>query len=353
MESLTGGQTRLTTARLAGLFCLFFLISWGLGYPILNRYDPRQTPGLADTKTYAALVTGTANVETGHVRFRVLVPWLARPFYQLARGCVVSWDPAMFGLLAVDSLFVAATALLMVLLGTRQFGSYAVSLVAALLYLVNFAVPNLRLQGLVDAGEGFFLLALLWSLCERRWWALPVIGVLGAMTKESFIPFSIVFTAAWWFAVRKDSSSPVRSAVWNLTSWASSFATMMGLQWWVGGSFTSPIHFAATLHGNHEYVRHFASSLWDRNFWYIFLWLLPAAIPNLKRFPRSWLIPTGATSMVVFVLDGYYGGAPGTVGRALFSVAGPLLSLSSALLLLGISDRRPDNHGDFSQRATH
>lgn len=183
--------------------------------------------------------------------------------------------------------------------------------------------------------------------------ALPVIAVLGAMTKESFIPFSIAFTATWWFTVRKESGSPMRSAAWILTSWAASFAAMIGVQWWVGGSFVSPIHFAATLHGNHQYVHHFASSLWDRNFWYIFLWLLPMAIPNLKRFPKSWLIPSGATSVMVFVLDGYYGGAPGTVARALFSVAGPLLSLSSALLLLRISPRSPDNQSSFNQIAVH
>jgi hypothetical protein len=79
------------------------------------------------------------------------------------------------------------------------------------------------------------------------------------------------------------------------------------------------------------------------------LWLLPTAIPNLKRFPKPWLIPSAATCVMVFVLDGYYGGAPGTVGRALFSVAGPLLSLSSSLLLLGISGQSPG----FNQTAVH
>lgn len=75
------------------------------------------------------------------------------------------------------------------------------------------------------------------------------------------------------------------------------------------------------MHGIHDYLRHFASSLWDRYFWYVFLWLLPVDIPKSGRFPKSWLIPTGATSAMVFVLDGDYGGVPGTVGRALFSVA--------------------------------
>jgi len=67
------------------------------------------------------------------------------------------------------------------------------------------------------------------------------------------------------------------------------------------------------------------------------LWLLPTAIPNLKRLPKSWLIPVGATCAMAFVLDAYFGGAPGTVGRELFSIAGPVLSLSSALFLLRIA----------------
>jgi hypothetical protein len=110
---------------------------------------------------------------------------------------------------------------------------------------------------------------------------------------------------------------------------------MTGLQWWIGGRFLSPVEFAAALHGNHDYLRHFGSSLWDRNFWYVFLWLLPAGIPKLGRFPKSWLIPTGAASAMVFVLDGYYGGEPGTVGRALFRRGG-----TSPILVFCGSPRR-------------
>jgi hypothetical protein len=359
MTSPQDNRTKIATARLALLLCVFFLIACGLGYPVLNRFDPRQTPGLSDVKIYASLVSGTAtgtatgtasgtaSPDAGHVRFRVLVPWLAKPFYRLAQGRFATWDPVMFGLLVADSLFVAGTAVLIVILGgilgNRQLGSSAVGLVGALLYLVNFAVPNLRLVGLVDAGEGFFLLALLWSLSEFELWALPVIAVLGALTKESFIPLSIVLTSAWWFSIRRnENGSPPRShflpaAAWILTSWALSLATMIGLQWSITGRFISPLQFGLALHRSDDYLGHFASSLHDRNLWYIFLWLLPTAIPNLKRLPKAWLIPVGATCAMAFVLDAYFGGAPGTVGRALFSIAGPVLSLSSALLLLRIS----------------
>ena len=345
MTSPNENPAKIAAARLALLFCVFFLIACGLGYPILNRFDPRQTPGLSDVKIYAALVTGTAGVDAGHVRFRVLVPWLARPFYELARGRVATWDPVMFGLLVADSLFVAGTAVLIVILGNvilgnRRLGSSAIGLVGSLLYLVNFAVPNLRLVGLVDAGEGFFLLALLWSLSESQLWALPAIAVVGALTKESFIPFSFVMTAAWWFSTRPNRNADrnlLHSAAWIPISWSVGLATMIGLQWSITGRLVSPLQFGLALHHGHEYVSHVASSLHDHNLWYIFLWLLPTAIPNLKRLPKSWLIPVGAACALAFVLDAYFGGAPGTVGRALFSVAGPVLSLSSALLLLRIA----------------
>jgi hypothetical protein len=349
-----------TAAGMALLFCIFFLIACGLGYPILNRFDPRQTPGLSDVRTYAALVTRAPYLEASlnaedmrFRRFRVLVPWLARPFYLLAQNRISTWDPVMFGLLVADSLFVAASAVLIMILGgslhgttlaDRELGSSAVGLVGALLYLLNFAVPNLRLVGLVDAGEGFFLLLLLWSLSQSQLWSLPIITVLGALTKESFIPFSIVFTAAWWFSTRRDRNSKVAgnnftSAVaWILTSWTLALAANVLLHWAITGAHESPLQFGLALRRGESH--HFAISIHDRNLWYIFLWLLPTAVPNLKRFPKAWLIPVGATCATALLLDAYFGGIPqagSAWGRALFSIAGPLLSLSSALFLLRIS----------------
>src|SRR5580704_12366093 len=123
-----GQKRRATTVlQLAGLFCLFFLISWGLGYPILNRYDPGKIPGLTDVSSYAATVVGAKIPGPEHLRFRILVPWIAKPFDHLALGRFGSWNPVTFGLLVADSLFVAATAVLVVVLGSRRLGSYPVS----------------------------------------------------------------------------------------------------------------------------------------------------------------------------------------------------------------------------------
>jgi hypothetical protein len=353
MTSLESSSPKLTAGKAGLLLAIFFLIACGLGYPILNRFDPRETPGLSDVKVYAEMVSGKAGPEAEHVRFRVLVPWLAKPVYRIAVGRTGSWNPTLFALLFVDSSFVAATALLIVVLGKRCFGDSPVGLVAALLYLVDFAVPNLRLVGLIDAGEGFFLLALLECLTRSSMagrsltqskprptplWLLQWIAILGTMTKESFVPFSMAFTAVWWMVARREPDHDERrsssAALWIMASWIAAVATFLVLHRAIAGSFISPIEFAQGLHHGHDYLAHIGRNLVDRQLWYIFVWLLPTAFPNLMRLPRAWRLATAGTCMVAFALDAYYGGVPGTIGRALFTIAGPLLSLSSAMLLL-------------------
>lgn len=317
------------------LFLLFFGICWGLGYSSLNRIDWRLAPGgLKDATIYARMVVAPPSGELDdHMQFRVLVPYLARPVYRVARGRTGTWDPIMFALLMVDSLLVAATVTALLAVVFRLVGSYPVALGSALIYLLNFAVPNLRLVWFIDAGEGLFLMLAVWSLVEVRYWLLPVWGVLGALAKESFVPFLIVFTLAWWLCSRRTLRRPFAEAGWMLVAWVAALATLTLLQWRITGVLRSPWGFGLGLHGNTAYLQHFVRSLADRNLWYIFFWLLPLSLFRVGRFPLNWRVATAAACATAFVLDAYYGGAAGAIGRALFSVAGPLLSASVALLL--------------------
>src|SRR5947208_11756732 len=66
------------------LWLVFFLICLGLGYPTLNRYDPRKTGGLSDTTTYYELAArGPANADPQN-RYRLLIQLLARPVARMA-----------------------------------------------------------------------------------------------------------------------------------------------------------------------------------------------------------------------------------------------------------------------------
>lgn len=326
---------RMSVQRYVLLFALFFVICLGLGYPILNRIDWHRAPGgLADLNEYAKLVVASPTPDPEqHVQFRVLVPYVARPFYWLARNRFGSWDPVMFGLLVANSLFVAGTVTLLLGIVLRHIGSYPVALGAALLYLLNFAVPNLRLYGFIDSGEAFFLMLVLSSLIRERHWMLPLWAIPGALAKETFVVFLVVFTAVWWWVARSSQRERRAAMLWTTLSWLFGFATLALLQWSITGIFRSPVRFGLELHRHANLGRQLLLWVCDRNLWYTFVWLLPLGLSRLVRFPRCWRYATAATCVCAFALDAWYGAAPGTMARAQFTLAAPVLTASAAWFL--------------------
>jgi len=324
----------VSISRLALLYALFFSICLGLEYPSLNRVDRMTAPGLTDVQGYATIAAGgpASDVEE-LVRFRVLVPYLARPIYRAVSGHTGSWDTVMLALLVVDSAFVAGTAILLLVIMIPVAGSYPVALGSALIYMLNFAVPNLRLAGFIDAGEGFFLIAVVWCLMKGRYWVLPVAGVLGAMAKETFVPYLMAFTAAWWLSSRSERGRS-RGALWVVASWGCALVSISAVHWAVRGSYSSLVGFGMEHRGGMSYAQAFLHSFADRNLYYIFFWLLPLSLVGLGRFPKEWRMGTAAAVATAFALVTFVGGVSG-IGRALFDVAGPLLSASVAMLLFG------------------
>jgi hypothetical protein len=170
---------------------------------------------------------------------------------------------------------------------------------------------------------------------------LPLWAVIGATAKESFVPFLMVFSLSWWFVSRRELRRPSAAAIWMVISWIAGLGSLAALQWSITHVFRSPLRFGLDLHQHSAYLEHFVLVLRDRNLWYIFFWLLPLSLLRLRRLPLNWRVATAVTSATAFALDAYYGGSAGTVGRALFSIAGPLLCASVAILLFtDVSDAR-------------
>ena len=313
------------------IWAVLFLICLGLGYPTLNRYDLRTV--VPDAGVYAKIATDGPGAVENHFRFRVLLPFLVRPVYAVAQGRVGSWDALSFGFLIVNSIFVASTAFLLLEIGYSVLGSLPIALVGATLFLLNFAVSNAQLAGLVDGGEGFFLMAVVASLFSRRWWMLPMFGVLGALTKESFVPFSIVLAGTWWWISERGRTNGVKSGLWLFGMIFAEMAAVTVLQSLISGHLILPWSFALGLNSHSNYVSNFVAWFTDRNSWYILIWLLPLGLLRMRRFPREWVMASAAASFVAMLLNAYYGGMGGSgggVGRYVFDIAGPLLSLSAA-----------------------
>jgi len=324
------------------LWGVFFLICLGLGYPTLNRYDPRKA--LPDSARYAKLVTDGPRQVEGYFRFRVLEPYLVRPLYDLAKGRVGSWDPLFFGFLIVNSFFVAGVAYLTSAVGYAHLRSYPVALFGTALYLLNFAPSNAQLAGLVDAGEAFFLMAVVASMFFERWWLLPIFGVLGTLTKESFVPFSVMMSATWWLLSRESGTNRTRRAVWLTVMAIVEFATVTVLQSCVSGQLTWPWNFALGVNSHSNHAMTFLLSLADKDSWYVLIWLFPLSLLRIVQFPRPWVWAATSASFVALLLNAYstVPGVEGGLGRYIFNVAGPLLSLSVASFLCGIKPRFAD-----------
>lgn len=312
---------------------LFFLICFGLGYPTLNRYNPAQVDGTSDSARHYQIVTGGPQ-EFGlaeHVRGRLLVPYLARPFYYTARNRAGSWDAAFFGLLVVNSCFCAGTALLLVFIAERLTPHPLTALVAGLLYLLNYAVANFQLAGLVDSAEAFFLLAVVWALMNERWAWLALIAILGAAAKETFIPLAATVAVVWW-AVEWKAGSRVARGVWVAAMIVAGLATVTLLQSYTRGHLVWPWSLASYLGAGGNYFVNLWRCVAAHEMWYTFIWLLPLGALNLKRLPRAWVLSSFA-AMVVALILGAYRNTYGSVARPMFNATGPLLSLSVALLL--------------------
>jgi uncharacterized membrane protein len=318
------------------LWSLFFLICLGLGYPTLNRYDPQTVPGLFDSVGYASLVTGT-NL-AGDEAHRVLVPYLARPIYWFAKGHLQTWNPVFFGLLVVNSFFIATTAYLLVSISNQITANYAIALVSGLLYLANFAVANFNLSGYVDSAVNCMMIAVAWALLRDRWWLLPICGVLGAIAKETFIPLSAVFALAWWWVSWRRSTLKLSRLAWIGAMVAVGFAALAFVMSRVNPGAT-PIGFAVarwdSAGAGYLYLSGLAGCLFARETLYVFCWLLPLGVWQLGRLPKPWVVASVCAGLSALAM-GAYDNAVGNTVRPLFSALGPLLSLSAAMLLVKV-----------------
>jgi len=339
-----GLNTAMTLERIALLWLLLVLICLGLGYPVLNRYDPTKLEGTSDVGEYRDIVMGRkpqraaaesgadAQIALSENYSRVLVPYLAKPFYWLAKGHARTWDPALFGLLMANAIFTATTACLVVSVGCRLTLNASTALLGATLYLLNFVVANLNLVGLIDSGEGCFVMTMVWSLLTGRWFLLPVWGVFGALAKETFAPLSALFAFGWWLSELRRGRLQLSRLAWICALAVASLTAVTIAMSTAAGGLIWPWQFAGYMGAGVGFLAGLRGCILDHTFWYVFIWLLPLGVLRLLRLPRPWVLASALAFSAALAM-GAYNNALGNTTRALFNVAGPILSLSAAVFL--------------------
>jgi hypothetical protein len=326
-------EQAMSAPQMLLVWAISWHISFGLGYATLNRYDPARVAGTPDAAPYAQMVKGAA-VE-GRWQYRVLVPSVAKPFYWLVRDRARTWNAVYFGMLMANAIFTATTVCLLAWMGMRISGSAGVALLGGALYLLNFDVSSYHLAGMVDAGEAFAIMAVAWTLFVEKWWRLPLLGVMGALAKETFVPLAGAFALAWLVWRGRTKGFSLASVLGTFGMIVSGLATVTIFQSSVAGEMVWPWTVAAAYASGAPFWSGLVWCLADRNFWYVFLWLLPLGVLGLKRLPASWVQAAAAGALTALALAAYNQAGGGSAARAMFNVSGPMLSLAAAAWMLG------------------
>lgn len=319
---------------------LLFLIALGMGHPRQDPSDPLPGIGYPDSMLYSRIVLGTqqgdasGQLDATGGENRVLVPWVAKPFYWIAQGRVGYWNPVGFALLVSSSLFTATGAFFLLLLGRKCTGSLAIAFGAPLLYLLNYMIIKRYVGfGMVDSGEACLMIVLFWTLFERKFFLLPVVGLVGALAKESFVPMCFLATLGWAVLEYRDGRWKLPQTLWSLGMILVGLATVGFLLFHVTGSPVLPLQFAGLLRAEDSSLfQGLIPCVTNRSFLYAFAWLLPLGAMGWRRLPKPWISASVGGAVAALAMGAWNNAGANTV-PAIFNSLGPVLSLSVAQLL--------------------
>jgi hypothetical protein len=261
----------------------------------------------------------------GLFQYRVLVPYLARPIYRLLVGHTGAWSAVALSMLIVNAACVSTALLFLLRIGRMLSLSATAALLASLLYLLNFNVANGQLIGYVDAGESLLYAVLIWALLSKRWYLLPLVGILGALAKEGFVPVATAFSLGWCLSGCLSDPGRRVKIVWPILLGIAGISSYAAIRWALSsGAVSMGGDFSTMTRGFHQ--------PFDKSLTYGFIWLLPLALVRIREFPRDWIVATLCGLAAIAFLVSWTNSATGMV-RYAFSLGGGLLSLSAALAL--------------------
>jgi len=302
--------------------------------------------GNYDAYVYYRMITGETVDAPG--AYRVLVPAIARRVLRgVGRLPLGTWDPVLLSLLAVNAAFASLSAVLLMRIAATMRQDVAVVALAPFVYLSSFVVVNFHLAGLVDAAEGFFLIALLLvMLCDRWAWAPLLVGV-GVLAKETVLPLAVGGMAAWWIVARlRCDVASRRRAAWLAAAMVAGVVSLGTCRLLID----VPPYEAHVFSWSRlaALPAHLAECILDKTQIYAFMFLLPLGIPRLGKIAAPLLIASLGMAVVAGLL-GAYADIHGNMHRPWFNTLGPMLTISSSILLRDLASRMTRDEADCKQ----
>jgi len=332
------------------IFSVFFMISLGLGYATLNRFDPVAIEGLRDIAFYADVVRNGPvfqDEQTAGIQRRILMPAIGHLVYVMLPH-LGSWNAISVALLLVNSAFTALSVVLIFDMTYRFYTDVSIALVAGFLFVTSFFVTNSYLVGSVDAAYGFFFLVLYSSLLREKWNHLPIIMCFGCLAKEVFLPVGGAFVLfALLHRVFTLRGIPWAQFVPVFLMLLSGGVTIVVTNYFILGSISPPWAMLPVVDSDVEqfgfdvgvFVESIALEL--LRFFLSLGLLVILGLCSMRSLPLWFLVGNSGAVFMVLSLGAYIslGGANVTgadYARFVFSPAALLLCSASAATLCGI-----------------
>tara|TARA_X000000368_G_scaffold10390_1_gene8307 strand:- start:6020 stop:7048 length:1029 start_codon:yes stop_codon:yes gene_type:complete len=325
----------------------FFIVCLGLGYGVLTRFDPTLLPALVDAHTYSNIVQN--GISTWHedgpgVAHRVFVPSIARIVY-LITPPIGSWNMVSFSLLVVNSLFTSFSALFILKMSYKFTNKLGFSMAACLIFLLNFNIVNSYLVSSVDAAYGFFFLLLIYCMHFNNWKWIPLIAVVGCLTKEAFLPVGSSLIFSWLiYEFHEDKRiNKIHLGIFIIFVLLCSVTTMLinsyvtqsiYLPWdhlsdrtlWIESKFTFSSFFI-------ELVK----------FTYTIGWLLVLAAFSLKYIPKKIVFSSLIAGLATVFMGWWVNAGGADYARFIYSPAALVISIACGISLTKILQKSIQN----------
>ena len=296
------------------LLIIFFLICLGLGYAVLNRFDPTSLVSMNDTAFYAAIVMNGIDGVSADFPDRILVPYLAHLVFLIIPE-IGSWNMVNFALLIVNSFFTSISAMLILQMSYKITKRMEYSILSCMFFLLNFHVINFYLVSSIDSAYGFSLLLLIYSLYSQKFNYLPLLAILGCMIKEVFLPVGSGFILGWLFyEIYKYKNIEISKVILFISFMAIGVITILLSDLIINSGNNTFLYW-------NEYTQNLSSQEIHLNFSEIFIdivkffftlgWILVLAIPSLKDLPAN-LVFSSFFACIITVILGYAAGVQGS-----------------------------------------
>ena len=317
---------------------VFFLICLGLGYAVLNRFDPGLLSALSDVKMYGEMIKNDVSIwnqeiDSPVIRNRFLVPYMAKIIY-FNMPSIGSFNMINASLLIVNSFFTALSAMVILKMSYRITKNYEYSIVASIFFLLNFNIINFYLVGSVDSAYGLLCLLLIYCLQFNKWGFLPLIAFVGCLIKEVFLPVGSALILGWLIHeyYKKKEIFPM-NLVFFVLFMITGIISLIAMDAYINKNYLL-WDTTQSIGNSFSPELNTSSILWELIKFILTLgWVILLAMPSLKKLPQNIVFATLLACLVTIFLGWVVGVGGADYARFMFVPGAFLFSVCSAITL--------------------